>query len=166
MRCKELAESSRNNANKTPGRGRGRPFEKGNAGRPKGARHRATLAAEALLDGESEALTRKAVELALAGDTVALKICLDRILPPRRERTVSLNLPDSRTPGDAAAVSAAILEAVTGGEITLGEATELARLVAGHVAALESAERYENAVSIFPELRGLLRRRSHSQDDE
>ena len=161
-----MGESSRNNASKTPGRGRGRPFEKGNAGRPKGARHRATLAAEALLDGESEALTRKAVELALAGDTVALKICLDRILPPRRERTVSLNLPDSRTPGDAAAVSAAILEAVTGGEITLGEATELARLVAGHVAALESAERYENAVSIFPELRGLLRRRSHSQDDE
>jgi hypothetical protein len=109
----------------------GQALEKGNAGRPKGARHRATLAAEGLLDGESEALTRKAVELALGGYIVALKSCLDRVLPPRRERTVSLNLPDSRAPGDAAAVSAAILEAVTRGEITLGEATELARLVAG-----------------------------------
>ena len=49
--------------------------------RPKGARNRATLAAETLLDGEAEALTRKAVELALAGDTTALRLCLERVLP-------------------------------------------------------------------------------------
>jgi len=69
------------------GKQRGRPFERGvsgnPAGKPKGARHRATLAAEALLDGEAEALTRKAIELALEGNIFALKICLDRILPAR-----------------------------------------------------------------------------------
>ena len=43
------------------------------AGRTKGARNRATLAAEALLEGEAEALTRKAIELALAGDPTALR---------------------------------------------------------------------------------------------
>ena len=43
------------------------------AGKPKGARHRATLAAETLLDGEAEALTRKAIALALAGDPIALR---------------------------------------------------------------------------------------------
>ena len=52
-------------------------FQKGRsgnpAGKPKGARHRATLAAEALLDGEAEALTRKAIELALAGDRAVTK---------------------------------------------------------------------------------------------
>ena len=68
-------------------------FQKGRsgnpAGKPKGARHRATLAAEALLDGEAEELTRKAVELALAGDVIALRLCLDRILSPRRERPVT-----------------------------------------------------------------------------
>jgi hypothetical protein len=49
------------------------------------------MAAEALLDGEAEALTRKAVELALAGDTVALRLCLERLLPPRRSRRVTFD---------------------------------------------------------------------------
>ena len=84
-----MSDPSRNNAAKT----RGRPFAKGNPGRPRGARHRVTLAAEALLDGEAEALARKAVELALAGDTLALRLCLDRILPPRRDRPIAFRLP-------------------------------------------------------------------------
>jgi Family of unknown function (DUF5681) len=41
------------------------------AGPPKGTRHKATIAAEALLDGEVEALTRTAIERALEGDGVA-----------------------------------------------------------------------------------------------
>ena len=154
----------------TAGNQRGRPFTKGRsgnpAGKPKGARHRATLAAEALLDGEAEALTRKAIELALDGDILALKICLDRILPPRRERAVTLNLPTLRTPGDAGEASAAILGAVTKGEITLGEATELVGLVAAHVASLESSERYENSAAIFPGLGGLLHRPTRSVGDD
>src|ERR1700726_1785617 len=52
---------------KPPGRARGRPFEKGRSGNPggrrRGSRNKATLAAAALLADESEALTRKAVEM-------------------------------------------------------------------------------------------------------
>jgi hypothetical protein len=68
-----MGSLSGNNAVKT----RGRPFPKGNPGRPKGARHKATVAAEALLDGQAEALTQKAVDAALEGDTTALRLCLD-----------------------------------------------------------------------------------------
>ena len=57
---------------------RGRPVERGNAGRPKGARNKTALALEALREGEGEALTRKAVEMVLAGDTTALRVCMDR----------------------------------------------------------------------------------------
>ena len=68
------------------GRRRGRPFAKGASGnplgRPAGSRHKTTLAMEALLDGEAEKLTRKAIDLALAGDMVALRLCLDRTIPP------------------------------------------------------------------------------------
>ena len=57
---------------------RGRPFQRGQSGnpngKPKGVRNRATLAAEALLDGEAEALTRKVVEMALAGDSTAMRL--------------------------------------------------------------------------------------------
>jgi len=58
------------------GRSEDGTFANGNAGRPKGARNKATQAGLALLEGEGEALTRKAIEMALAGDTTALRLCL------------------------------------------------------------------------------------------
>ena len=61
--------------------GQFKPGEPGNpAGKPKGTRNKMTRAAEALLDGEAEALTRKAIKLAKAGDLTALRLCLDRIV--------------------------------------------------------------------------------------
>ena len=126
---------------------RGRPFTKGQsgnpAGKPKGARHRATLAAEALLDGEAEALTRKAIELALAGDPIALRLCLDRILPPRRERPTTFALPELRSAADGGAAMAAILAAVGAGNTCLAEASELAKLVDAFVRAAEATEKSE-----------------------
>jgi hypothetical protein len=128
------APSSRNNGAKT-----GR-FQPGNPGRPKGSRHKATLAAEALLDGEAEALTRKAIEAALAGDTMALRLCMDRIVPPRRERLIEFALPPLKKAEDAAAAMAAIVAAVAGGELSLGEAESAAKLVELFVRSLEAGE--------------------------
>jgi hypothetical protein len=69
-------------------RPRGRPFAKGQSGNPagrrRGCRNKATRAAEAYLDGEAETLARKAVELALAGNALALRLCLERTIAPRR----------------------------------------------------------------------------------
>ena len=59
---------------------RSRPFVRGQsrnpAGRPRGSMNRPTRAAQLLLDGEATALSRKAVELALADDPAALRLCL------------------------------------------------------------------------------------------
>jgi len=74
-----------NGAGKQRRRGLGRPFEPGNpGGKREGMRHRLTMLAEQLLEGEAEGLVRKAIERGLAGDAAALRLCLDRILPPRR----------------------------------------------------------------------------------
>ena len=67
-------------------------FTNGNSGRPKGARNKATQAVLALLEGEAVALSRKAVQMALAGDGVALRLCLDRIAPPRKDSPVQFRV--------------------------------------------------------------------------
>jgi hypothetical protein len=54
---------------------RGRPFAKGNAGRPRGSKNHSTVLAQALLAGEETELVRKAIELAKAGDVQILNFC-------------------------------------------------------------------------------------------
>lgn len=131
-------------ADDTVGKQRGRPFEKGHsgnpAGRPKGSRNATTVALETLLDGQAEALTNKAVEMALDGDMAALRLCMDRILPPRKDRPVTFVLPSIKSASDAAAVTSAILSAVASGEITPADAGEIGKLVEAYVKAFETAE--------------------------
>ena len=90
-----------NHMQKQRGHGPGRPFAKGvsgnPAGRPMGSRNAATEMAQALLDGEADALVRKCVELALDGNPAAMKLCLERLVP-RRGRSVKLELPPSTAP--------------------------------------------------------------------
>jgi hypothetical protein len=123
---------------------RGRPFAKGRsgnpAGRPRGTRNRATLIGENLLSGEVEALTRKVVKKALAGDGVALRLCLERLIPRVRERAVRIALPPVKDAADIAPMMAAVADALARGEITPGEAGELGRLVEAFVRALEAGE--------------------------
>jgi hypothetical protein len=122
----------------------GSRFRKGSSGnpngRPKGSRNVATLACEALLDGQAEALTQKAIEMALAGDVVAMKLCLERIYPPRKDRPVTFTLPPLASARDAADVSAAVTAAVSNGDITLGEAAEVAKLIDSFVRSYKTAE--------------------------
>ncbi len=116
---------------------RGRPFAPGNPGKPKGTRHRATVAAESLLDGEAEALTRKAVELALAGDVTAMRLCLERIVPPRKDRPIKFRAPIIATASDVPAALAALIQAVAKGDLTPGEGADMAALIDRFRAAYE-----------------------------
>jgi hypothetical protein len=73
---------------------------------------------EALLDGEAEKLTRKAIDLGLAGDMAALRLCVDRIMPPRKDRHVAFPLPAMTEPVDAVKALASMVAAVASGELT------------------------------------------------
>lgn len=119
---------------------RGKPFEPGNPGRIPGSRNRATIAAAALLDGDAEALTRKAIEMGLEGDTVALRLCLERLVPPRKDSPITFHLPPIMTTFDVVAASTAVLSAVGAGEISPDEAGRVMTLLTAHRAIVEAGD--------------------------
>jgi hypothetical protein len=125
-------------------RGPGKPFRPGQsgnpAGKPRGTRHRATILAERLLDGEAETMIRKVIEKAKQGDMIALRLCLDRIVPPRRDRPVHFTIPELNSAEDASKAIAAITAAVARGELTPTEAADLCRLIETFVKAIETSE--------------------------
>jgi hypothetical protein len=123
---------------------RGRPFEPGKSGnpngRPKGHRNKATMAMEQLLEGEAEGLARKVIEQGLAGDMVAMRICIDRLLPPRRDRPVVFELPKIESANDVPVAAAAILAACAAGSLSPGEAAEIFGLLSTYARTLEDTE--------------------------
>jgi hypothetical protein len=123
---------------------RGRPFVKGRsgnpAGRPAGSRNKSTMAAEALLDGEAEAITRKAIERAIEGDPTALRLCLERIIPARKDRPVRFELAPIKSITDAVAASAALVTAVAAGDLTPSEAADIGKLVDSYLRSIEATE--------------------------
>lgn len=117
-------------------------FAPGNSlgGKPKGARHKVTLAVEKLLEGEAEALTRKAIEKALEGDMTAIRLCLDRVCPPRKDRPVALEIPNVETPQASVEAIGAVIEAVGEGEITPSEGQALAGMIETQRRTLETED--------------------------
>jgi hypothetical protein len=117
------------------------PGQSGNpAGRPRGARNKKTLALEALLDGESEALMVKMIGMAKVGDDLAMRLCMERMLAPQRERPVPLLLPRIESETDARRASAEVIEALGEGEVTPKEAEHLMRAIAGAAVIMQSSE--------------------------
>jgi hypothetical protein len=109
--------------------------------------------------GRGEAWTRKAVELALGGDAVALRLCIERILPLCRERTVKFALPpvEGTLSGQPRGVTAqdisttinAVSLALAEGVITPGEAERIAVAVNSFARAIDTIKRRKFAVDLL-----------------
>ena len=136
----------------------GRLFQKGQSGNPggrrPGCRNRATLAAEALLEGEAEALTRRAIELAIAGDTTALRLCLERIVPQRRSRAVAFDLPRIDRVEDLAGAVGSVLQEVACGRLLLDEGATLVGMMESKRRAMETIELEKRLAALEAESAG------------
>ena len=100
--------------------------QKGGPGRPKGALNKTTLAVQALFDGEAEAIGRKAVEMALNGDSTALRLCMERIAPPVKERPINgFEIPKINTQEDVLSAIALVTECLAKGELLPSESAAI-----------------------------------------
>ena len=106
------------------------------------------LAIQGLLDGEAEALGRKAIELAMEGDTVALELCLERIVPRKKDIPVQFDMPTITSASEAAHAAQAVLLAVSEGKLTPAEATAVMGLVERYGRVLEYSELEERIAAL------------------
>ncbi len=119
-------------------------FQKGQSGnpkgKPKGARNRTTMIAQDLLGGEVEALVRKVVNLALDGDLTCLRICLERLVPPKKDAPIEMDIPEILAVADIPKLLAAIAAKLGDGGITPSETVTLINLTNALSKSLEVVE--------------------------
>ena len=104
-------------------------FLKGNSGRPKGARNHKTVAIESLLEGQAKALTQAAISKALEGDSVALRLCMDRIMPAPKDKRIKVQLPSISSPRDLLKAASDVMISVQSGELTPLEGEKIMALL-------------------------------------
>ena len=118
------------------------------AGKPPGSRHKVTLAVERLLDGEGEELTRKAIELAKEGDLTALRLCLERICPPRKSRPIAIDLPDVKTCEGVSQAQSIVVQAVGEGELTPDEGQVLSNILESRRKSIETEDHERRLIEL------------------
>jgi hypothetical protein len=129
------------------------PGQSGNpAGRPKGARGKAAMFAEQLFEGEAENIIRAAIEAAKGGDATAVRVCLDRVAPRRRDRVVPFELPPLHSAASVLSALADIAAAVSAGDLTPAEGDNISRLLDRYLRTLEHVDLEERLAKLEREI--------------
>jgi hypothetical protein len=119
-------------------------FSKGQSGnpngKPKGCRNATTILFDELLKDNAKELIEKTIEMAKGGDGLALRLCIERLAPARKDRPVWFDLPEMNEARDTVNASAAIVAAVAAGDLTPSEASELGKVVDSYARTLQAAE--------------------------
>ena len=116
-------------------------FAQNPTGRKAGSRNKATQAALSLMEGQLEQITQTLIDAALDGDMTAIRLILERLVPPCKEKALpQIHLPAVTDAQSLPKLTAAILGAVADGRITPGEGQSLAALANTHAKNLELAE--------------------------
>jgi hypothetical protein len=119
---------------------RGRPFERGNPGKPKGAKHKTTLLLESMSQDDRSTIVTKIIRQARSGCRVSQKLIVDRLEPPRKGRAAPFPLPSVKTTGDIVNALAAVTAATAAGTISPDEALQLAGVLEVQRKAIEQQE--------------------------
>jgi uncharacterized protein YqgV (UPF0045/DUF77 family) len=127
----------------------GKPFEIGNSlgkGRPKGSRNKSTAAALALLHEHSEALIRKCIAEALKGNMVAMRLCIERILPALQESAIKFKVGPTDTCAEVGKDQDSIFKEVSKGRIVPQQGAIVFNILEGKRRTIEN-QKLEDRVS-------------------
>lgn len=90
------------------------------------------------LEPHAEELIAKVVEMAKGGDTTALRLCLERLVPPVKAKDDPVNLPGI---GDSLAENArVVMQLLADGHLTPEEASSIMQAMSGQVRIVEATE--------------------------
>ncbi|MBI2786149.1 MAG: hypothetical protein HYX60_07555 [Legionella longbeachae] len=103
------------------------------SGRPKGAVNKQTHYSN-LLESHAEQLINKVVELALDGDSIALRLCIERLLPKAKQKGIELDqtIINQQGVGSHNEVISLILNEVLAGNIIPDEGKKIISLIEDH----------------------------------
>jgi hypothetical protein len=122
---------------------RGRPFQPGNKygrGRPRGSRNKVARVCQDTLDSYAEPLTKKCLFLALQGNPTAMRLCMERLTPARRQRTLQFKMLPVKTITDVAAAAESVVNGVARGQLTPGEGQAFSAMLEGRRRVIETEE--------------------------
>src|SRR5262249_28073036 len=116
------------------------PFQKGQSGNPagrtRGIVNRATALAQNLLSERAEGIARKVIALAEEGDMAAIRVCMERLVPPIKHQPVAVELPPLEKASNSVEALASIAAAVSAGGLTPAAAPQIAQVGREYVGAL------------------------------
>jgi Family of unknown function (DUF5681) len=98
------------------------PGQSGNpAGRPPGSLNKKTIALEEAFEEHVEEILKEVVSRAKEGEKSAMRLCMERMLAPKRERPVAIDLPVIEGPADARKALAVVTTELAEGNLTITE---------------------------------------------
>jgi len=108
------------------------------AGSPQGSRTKSAVFAEAILEKDCEEIINAVVKAAKAGDSTAMRLCFERLVPLRKGRPTVFDLPPVKTAADVAGAVGELARAMAAGELTTDEASAAASVIEMHRRAIET----------------------------
>jgi hypothetical protein len=111
--------------------GKGKPFTTGNTagkGRPRGKFNNKTIFQEEL-EKDGEAIIQQIQLRALESDPMAMRLCMERLVPVAKEPNARFRLPLVETASSLTEAISAVTEAVAEGELSAQEGEAVARIV-------------------------------------
>lgn len=114
-------------------------WKKGQSGNPEGRPRNTGQVAKlrALLEPDAPKLLEKAKELALEGDGVMMRLCLERLVPPVKTRDDPIDIPGLKDAATLKEKGDAIINALAEGYIGPSEAAALMQMLGAQARVIE-----------------------------